>query len=294
MIVLGIDAGGSSTRWLLKDNDLEIAKSKTKSISGLFYDRANNKNLDNLNSLLKDVLKVANPEAVLAGITGFTKDSLASQTMTKLIADKFKIRPAKVKLENDMYIAYRNAFELGQGVLIYAGTGSIAYYQDQERIIRAGGRGYLIDDAGGGFWIGKEALKAVLRYEDSAKSPTSPLATEIYKNLNTNQWPEIKEQIYAGGRKKLASLAPSVSIAASNNDETAIAILTNAGQELARITKAILGQLDAPNSVAFAGGITNLSPILTNSLKQALPDGISFSLVSTEAVEAAARLALEL
>ncbi len=294
MIVLGIDAGGSSTRWLLKDDDLEIAKAKTKSISGLFYDRADNKNLDNLNKLLKDVLKIAKPEAVLAGITGFTKDSLASKTMTKLIADKFKIRPAKVKLENDMYIAYRNAFELSQGVLIYAGTGSIAYYQDQKRIIRAGGRGYLIDDAGGGFWIGKEALKEVLRYEDSATSPRSALAKEIYKNLNTNKWPEIKEQIYAGGRKKLAGLAPSVAIAANNNDEMAISILTNAGQELARITKAILGQLDAPDSVAFAGGITNLSPILTNSLKQALPDQISFSLVSTEEVETAARLALEL
>ena len=294
MIVLGIDAGGSSTRWLLKDDDIELARAYSKPISGLFYDANPNSSLENLNNLLDDVAKIAKPKAVLAGITGFSKDSYANSAMSKLIAKKFSIAEIKISLENDMYIAYRNAFELGQGVLVYAGTGSIAYYQDTKKVIRAGGRGYLIDDAGGGFWIGREALKEVLRQADLAKTKETELASKIYKALGTNKWLEIKAQIYSGGRKKLASLAPVVAEAAKNNDLVAISILENAGQELARLAKAILGQADIPKSVAFAGGISKLSPILTSSLKANLDSKIKLKVVKTEAVEAAARLALEL
>lgn len=294
MIVLGIDAGGSSSRWLLRNNDIELARAKTKSISGLFYDESNNTNLDNLNNLLEDVSKIAKPDAVLAGITGFTKDSLASKKMTKLIAEKFNISQTKVKLENDMYIAYRNAFKPGEGVLIYAGTGSIAYYQSRQKILRAGGRGYLIDDAGAGFWIGKEAIKQVLRQEDLGKTPKNLLAKEVYAALATKEWPLIKKQIYLAGRKGVAGFAPVVASAANKGDDFAIKILENAGKELARLANAVLRQLENYEKVVFSGGIAKLSPILTDSLRQDLPLDIVFSVITTEEVEAAARLALEL
>jgi len=294
MIVLGIDAGGSGSRWVLRDDDVVLARAKTKSISGLIYGAKPNSNLENLNNLLNEVVKIAKPEAVLAGISGFSKNSPANDIIRAQIAKKLAINPNKIRLENDMYIAYRNAFELGQGVLLYAGTGSIAYYQDEHRTIRAGGRGYLIDDAGAGFWIGRQALKEILRLEDLGKPVETKLANGLYEKLETRHWPEIKEQIYSGGRKKLASLAPVVALAAQNDDKLAISILQNAAQELTRLARAVLEQDNIPNSLAFAGGISKLSPILAESLRENLSPETSFRLIKTDAVDAAARLALEL
>ena len=66
-----------------------------------------------------------------------------------------------------MWIAYLSYFALGEGILIYSGTGSIGYYLSADKeVIRVGGRGNLIDDGGSGFWIAREALKAVLRDEE--------------------------------------------------------------------------------------------------------------------------------
>ena len=63
-----------------------------------------------------------------------------------------------------MWIAYLSYFALGEGILVYSGTGSIGYYLSEDKdVIRVGGRGNLIDDGGSGFWIAREALKAVLR-----------------------------------------------------------------------------------------------------------------------------------
>ena len=87
--------------------------------------------------------------------------------MRALLGAAFDLAPAKVFVAEDMWIAYLSYFALGEGILIYSGTGSIGYYLSAEKdVIRVGGRGNLIDDGGSGFWIAREALKAILRAEE--------------------------------------------------------------------------------------------------------------------------------
>ena len=182
----------------------------------------------------------------------------------------------------------------GEGVLVYAGTGSVAYHETPAgEVVRAGGYGYLVDDAGAGFWIGQQALRALFQQVDVLGKPSeTPLARALYTRLGSRDWPKIMPVVYGGGREFVASLAPAVGEAERAGDEVARAILEGAGAELARLVTAVQGRLPAPLPVAFAGGITRLSEVVREGLETNLNAPIR--LVQAEPVAAAARLALRL
>ena len=87
--------------------------------------------------------------------------------MVAMLATAFAAPEAGVRVVSDVEIAYRAAFAPGEGYLVYAGTGSIAAFIDAQGVLhRAGGRGVALDDAGGGYWIAREALRRLWRRED--------------------------------------------------------------------------------------------------------------------------------
>jgi glucosamine kinase len=294
MIALGIDAGGSSTRWLLRDETNVLVFEKTASITGhLATPEQQHETLKKLQEMFVDICNAAQPQSVVAGIAGLSASPNASEWFRSTIAKLLHLEVNRVSVYDDIYLAYLTAFEPGEGILLYAGTGSVAYYLNKDGSrLRAGGFGYLIDDAGGGYWIGREALKQVLRWSDETPAPKQPLAQAIYETLGTKNWSEVSSLIYGGGRSKVASLAPAVGIAAQLGDEAAITILKEAGRELARLAQVLLSRVGHSLPVALVGGIGSLSPVLTQALESTL--GETFRVVSSEPVETAARLALGL
>jgi glucosamine kinase len=298
MIGLGIDAGASSSRWLLLDVDgTELGSGRTGPITGhLFTAEDHAANLGRLRDVLAEALAAARPAAVVAGITGLHPGTAAADVLTDAIAAGAALPSSRVLVANDVHIAYANAFGPGEGVLVYAGTGSVAYHLTfGGEVVRAGGYGYLVDDAGGGYWIGHRGLKRTMRRADEHGHPAAlPLDREIYAALGSDRWTEIVATVYGGGRAGVAALAPAVARAAAEGDEDAVLVLQEAGRELARLATIVLGRLDRPRSVAFAGGIARLSPLLTEALRTALPVSTALAVVTTEPVRAAARLALEI
>jgi glucosamine kinase len=298
MIGLGIDAGGSGTRWLLLKRDgQELASGQVEPINGhVFTPEDRERNFSRLTQVCQDVLKVAKPHAVVGGFTGLYPNTDASRLFNDFVAELLKVEVARVSMTNDMPIAYAAAFEPGSGVLVYAGTGSVGYYETAEgKIISAGGYGYLIDDYGAGYWIGHEAIKQVMRWFDELGHPSdAPLAKAVYETLGGSDWRHIVSVIYGESpRSILATLTPAVAKAASEGDDVARSILERAGTELARLANVILKRLDKHLPVGFMGGISKVSPILTGSLQTHLPD-VKFHVVTTEPVYAAARLALQM
>ena len=299
---LGVDAGGSSTRWRLLDGAGRVlGEGRAGPVTGhLFAAEERNETLARVREMLGEVRSVARPHAVVAGVTGLHPGTEAEATLIKFFSEGLGLPPAQVTVDNDMYVAYRNAFRPGEGVLLYAGTGSVAYHiRGDGAAVRAGGYGYLIDDAGAGFWIGQAGLRRVMRWVDETGGPAErPLARAVYEALGSRRWPDIMGTVYGGGRAGLAALAPAVAGAADAGDEAAVEILRDAGRELARLALALLGRLDKDLPVAFAGGVTGLSPHLTSSLekalREALPPDARFTVVTTPPVGAAARLAAEL
>ena len=106
------------------------------------------------------------------------------------------------------------------------------------RLLRAGGRGGLIDDAGSGPWIAREALKAVWRAEDVAPGAWrgSPLARALFERIGGSDWDATRAWVYGGARARgeLGTLAVAVADAAAQ-DPDARRLLERAGAELARL-----------------------------------------------------------
>lgn len=314
-LLLGIDAGGSSTRWIVRRTGPAacvggevVTRGRLGPLSGLAFlsedGGARREAEDLIARLADDVLaRVAGalggrraPDAVFAGVTGLTDGDPAARAVGELLARHLLLPVGRVRVVNDMALAYRCAFVPGQGVLVYAGTGSIAVHVAADgTLTRAGGHGYLIDDAGGGFWIGRHALRAVLREADRRGGPaTGPLAEAVYEALGSRAWPDIRRRVYAGDRSEVAALVPAVRHALASGDPAAARIVGDAGRELAHLADVLLARLGDPLPVALAGGASGLGAPLRRAVMAALPPGTQVRMAERTPVEAAARLADEI
>ncbi len=291
---LGIDAGASSSRWLLlAGNGTVLGEGRTGPLTGHIFSRDDTQ-LRRLADILAAAKAVYSPDALVAGITGLHPGTVAAELFAEAVMSVLGLPPERTVLSNDMHVAFASAFGPGEGVLVYAGTGSVAYHETVKgEVVRAGGYGYLIDDAGAGYWIGHQGLKTLFRLVDTAgKPPETPLAEALYTRLGSREWSEIMPVVYEGGREFVASLAPAVAEAERLGDKVARRILEQAGAELERLVRDVQGRLSAPLPVAFAGGITRLSGVVKEGLETQLNTPVS--VVQEEPVAAAARLALEL
>jgi len=305
-VALGIDAGGSSASWLVMDSSgRELAGGRTGAVTGHVFSEAGSDVLSSegeassvrLREIAAGALQAARPAAVVLGATGLEAGSRSANYFEQLLADALGLDRARVSVSNDMDIAYRTTFEPGQGVLVYGGTGSVAWHIARDgSALRVGGHGYLIDDAGGGYWIGRAALARVLRWHDEQGAPAAgrPLADEVYAQLGAREWDDVREEVYVKGRSRVAALAQAVARAAARGDAAALAIQREAGEELARLANVALARLGMILPVAVAGGVSRQGPVLLDALRARLPEGTPFQTVTDEPVLGAAKLALEL
>lgn len=300
---LGIDAGGSSTGWLLLDAaGRVVGRGRTGGITGHLFrapgelGEEGKSSLKRLGGLLREASQAGLPTGVVMGAAGLNSGSEAAALLERTVCDALRLPSDAVFVDNDMTIAYRSAFEPGEGVVIYGGTGSIAFHVPRSgAAVRVGGYGYLIDDAGGGYWIGQQGLRTVLRWQDEIGMPSvRPLAREIYRQMGADDWPRIRAHVYSGGRSRVAALAEAVVHAADAGDEAAGAILQQAGSELARLVRSLFGRLGQILPVALLGGVTHMGPYLLDAVRDGLPPGTHLTVNAQDPVEAAARLAVRI
>lgn len=295
--VLGIDAGGSSARWLLMRLDGEVvAQGRVGPVSAIDLDREESPARENLEELLRASSAVALPQRVVAGVTGLDTASPQARRLEETICERLGLEDGAVTVLGDVVTAYLSAFDPGAGVLVYAGTGSVAVHVAHDgTIVRAGGHGYLIDDAGGGYWIGREALKRLLRAADATGSPPkSKLASAVYGALGGSDWATVRAAVYGGGRSRVAALTPAVALAATRGDPAAREVLAEAGRELARLATVVFGRLGQVMPVALAGGVAGAGPELVEPMRDALPAGTPLTVSKAPPVTAAAELARRL
>ena len=238
-----------------------------------------------LEKLLAGV-KTPKLQSVVAGITGLSVD-LAPEFQA-LIAAKLELSLERVTVMNDMDLAYRANFLAGAGILVYAGTGSIAYHIAKDNsVVRSGGYGFLIDDAGGGFWIGREALKIALFQLERGIS--DPLSSALFEHIGSSDWDAVRTFAYGGGRQALASLTPLVGDAVGHGSLEARELLIQAANALVKLALNMRLKLESL-PIVFAGGVFNVNPILEQHILERIPDS-TFNRASSAL--SAARMALE-
>jgi N-acetylglucosamine kinase-like BadF-type ATPase len=290
-LALGIDAGGTETRWALADGRGEIvAEGQVRGFSALQIREPERPWVAaTLEALAGEVLARGRPARIHAGLTGFGGDEDA---WTALIAGPFGLAPGHVTIGSDIETAYLDLFAPGEGYVVYAGTGSVAAFVDEQRVLhRAGGRGVTVDDGGGGFWIAREALRAIWRGEDERPGQWqgSPLAEEVFAMVGGSDWLSTRRYVYEGTRGDVGRLALAVARAA-DRDETARSILREAGVELARLGRAMTLRF-GQRPIALSGRAAGLHPLIEQSMRGALP-GIPLQMRPCRGHHAAAHLAM--
>ncbi|MBI5718429.1 MAG: ATPase [Burkholderiales bacterium] len=294
---LGLDAGGTSTRFvLLAAGGQVLAEGQGPAMSGTqLLDSGGRIGVDiTLGGIARALPQL--PRAVVAGITGY--DHVLAPEMLPRLTQIFGVEAGSAKAMSDIELLCRAAFAPGDGIVVYAGTGSIAALLDAMGFLhRAGGRGGTIDDAGSGHWIAREALKRVWRAEDEEPGTwqRSALAQALFEQLGGNEWHHTRQWVYGGpgvSRGKLGELAGVVAAVAAK-DAAAMALLEQAGRELARLPQALMRRYGR-HPIAMAGRAFTLHAAVERGFTAALPAGTEITTMREEPHLAAARLALRL
>jgi len=177
------------------------------------------------------------------------------------------LNAAQLVVVTDAAIALTGATGGGPGIIVIAGTGSIALGRNTAgREARAGGWGYIFGDEGGAFDIGRQALRAALRMEEGW-GPETSLGAMLREATGAASINEVLHLFYtpAWPRSRVARLAAEVDRAAANSDVVAQRILARASQELAVLAAAVRTQLwqagDAVE-VAYIGGVFQSPAVL--------------------------------
>lgn len=290
---LGIDAGGTQTRWALADaGGAIVAEGSVAGMSATqMGSTAGRDAVRGIFAMLAtQVLAAGAPARVCAGLTGF--DGVGTQA-TQMLAEMLKLAPSAIGMRNDVEIAYLDSFAPGEGYLVYAGTGSIAaWIDDAGQFHRAGGRGVTLDDGGGGFWIAREAMRHIWRAEDEQPGvwQQSAMARAVFAQIGGSHWSLSRQFIYGQDRGAIGQLALAVA-ASADTDPVARNILERAGNELARIALALVGRYGA-RPIALGGRAAQLHPLIAQSMRAGLPAELSMTQRHTLAHHAAARIAL--
>lgn len=177
------------------------------------------------------------------------------------------IRSSKYKITHDAEIALSGATAGEPGIIIIAGTGSIAFGRNGTgKIARAGGWGYIFGDEGGAFDLTRLALRAALQHEEGWGHPTD-LRALLLEATGARDANDLLHRFYTAEypRTKVAALAPIVTQAAEQGDTIALESLNKTAEHLASFVEAVYHQLFQAGeitSVAHVGGVFQSTPIL--------------------------------
>lgn len=172
----------------------------------------------------------------------------------------------RVEVRGDIDIALAAAFGDAPGILINAGTGSIAYARSPDGgLHRAGGHGWQLGDEGGGYWMGRRALAAAARAHDGLEE-SSTLLERLLVALGLETFDDLIRWTATATPGQVAALAPHVLNAAREGETVAQRIVADAALELSQLVRALMRHFSGTDAIKMAtiGGLLRPgSPLLT-------------------------------
>jgi len=216
---LGIDGGGTKTDCVLLDAQGQVLRRAQGGPSNPLrggYTRAWFSVSGAADTVLaRQSLKATDIRGICGGFGGAARPAVAKR-MSVFLERSFP--KAEVNVTSDIEIALAAAVEKGVGVVLIAGTGSVAYGRNADgKTVRAGGWGPWLGDQGSAFDIGRSALTAVRRHEDGMGQATI-LSERVFKNLEWRNWAAIIEHIAKNPDEVFPRVYPLVARAAEQGD----------------------------------------------------------------------------
>lgn len=272
--VLAVDGGGTATRCLVVSGEGEIVASESGPPCAL--SAGSEESLAVLGGIVRRATLAAASawsrahseaftlSAACLGLSGAATMGLAPQVAAVVQGELQSVGQSlareRVLVVSDTRIAHEAALGGQPGVVLIVGTGAVGYGRTAGGAeARADGWGWLLGDAGSGYAIGVEALRAAFAAVDGRGKPT--LLTEaVLKHFAASDLTAVAKAVYGGAveRRHIAVLAARVVELMLVGDAVAGAIIDRAAQALADTVLAVVNRMDwdaSPIPVSTAGGL---------------------------------------
>jgi glucosamine kinase len=290
-LLIGVDGGGTRTRVLVEDESgatLGAYEAEGSAIRPNDIARSARIISTSVRSALSGASDQGHRSRVLCvGVAGagrqMERESLALLLTQENIADE-------VFVESDAMVAMEDAFGEGPGVLLIAGTGSVAFGRGPTGSLeRCGGWGPTLGDEGSSYWLGRRALSAITAATDG-REPDTALTGGVLTALQLNDTDELIRWAASAEVPEIAGLARTVMQAAANDDLRADSLVSLAAEELALHIRTLARKLfvdeRAAFDVALAGGLMEHGSLLRKRLAQRIRTAVPGAELRTEEVSA--------
>ena len=258
-LFVGIDGGQSSTAALIGDESGRVLGAGT---GGPCNHTASGEGGERLRRAITESVSMA---CAQAGLERAVRFAVACCGMSGGPDDKRAILeellPAdRLIIAMDAEITLAGATTTGRGIIVIAGTGSIAFGRNEAgATARAGGWGHVFGDEGSAFDIVRQALRAALR-EEEGWGPRTALRQTLLEATGTRSANEALHLFYTPEwpRDRIAALAPLIDAAAVSEDQVACELLHYAALQLATLAASVQARLwnkGAAVEVAYSGGV---------------------------------------
>jgi N-acetylglucosamine kinase-like BadF-type ATPase len=257
---LGIDGGQSSTTALICDESgCVLGRGRGGPCNHASGEEGRRKFLHAIGGCLREACRQAELDAPSLEFKGACLGFSGGAADKKQYSREL-IRARALYVTHDAEIALMGATAGSPGIIIIAGTGSMAFGRNgQGRSARAGGWGYVFGDEGGGFDIARQALRVALRMEEGW-GPASTLHRALLNATSSSDANTLMHRLYTSEftRPEIAALSQTVTDAAENGDAVALKILREAAAELTVYVEGVHSNLFASepcSAICYIGGV---------------------------------------
>lgn len=251
-IIAGADVGGSKSAAAVWKDGTEIAR-----VSGVGAAVRPGRALSSaatIATLVRSALTSAGllrADLLVVGAAGAGREPEAGDLARALRNEDMA---ARVHVTTDLALLLEGAFPEGPGLVLAAGTGSVAVARTASGTIeRAGGYGWQMGDEGGGYDIGRAVLRAVGRAADG-RGPATSLEQSAREHARAEDLPALVRWAASAGVPEVAALGRIAVRAAEAGDAVARDIVENAAEELANLALALARRTGVTNA-AIGGGL---------------------------------------
>lgn len=267
MKYIGIDGGGTKTKFSLFNEEGKKEKDVLKPTVHIL-----NQSEEKCVQYLKEGVNELDPDQncyVVAGLAGYGQQKELRDKIQNVCNRAFGKR--QFSLYNDVEIAVQGALNGEDGIVVIAGTGSIALSNINHKFKRCGGWGYQLGDEGSAFWIVKKMLSVYCRQIDGRLEKTQlyDILKKECRLINDYDIITFMNNLN-NDRSSIASLAYIAAMAADCGDPHVLQIYQEAAYEISLLIRTLAKEFSSPFKVSYIGGVFNAGYYILNPLKEQL------------------------
>ncbi len=273
--VIGIDGGGTKTSALLVGMDGTVLAEFTggpANLQTVGVQQSARVIFDLITDCCKQDESIAESlQSIVIGVAGGGRPADKAELVDHLLTlgQKKKFPLKSIVVETDVRVALEAAFAGKPGIVVVAGTGSIALYRTEDgQMLRSGGWGNVLGDEGGGYSLAKDGINMVLRQSDGRCEKTL-LTKKAFEYFNVATAEELIPKIYRD-HADIAGFAPKVIEAVVERDRVAHNVMIKNANELVELVRVLTMKVRPKNKlpVALMGGLLESETVYSKMVKE--------------------------